>query len=451
MVPAAQGEEWVNLLNSGHSVVVNMVDPASANQTVYHPKNTATGGLLAPPSSWGLSWELDVKPQFGAPGQNILSTWIPSQGGLYRVTSGTSMSTPLVTSAYALLMQARGTRDAATLRNLLSATAKPNIWYDGTRTYDILAPVPQQGAGLIQAYDAAVATTLLNVSSLALNDTDHFVRQISFTITNLGSQEVTYQLRHVKAATVYASSGSFIPDPEQFELKNFPPDTASSWATLSFSASSVVVSAGGSATVTVMPTPPAGLDPGRLPIYSGYVAINGSNDEALSLPYVGVAGSMLSAPSLYTANTPTATFLGLWGIFIDPVPENTTFTIPRPTGPPNGLLPSRELPLPVAMFGRKLGTAYMRLDLIPLEVNGELNTTVVLGVKIAGSAERYPETFLAPGLSEDPFTGMLADGRVVPEGRYQFMLRALKVFGDREKPEDYAVQTLPPFNLRYQS
>ena len=55
MVPAAQGEEWVNLLNSGHSVVVNMVDPASANQTVYHPKNTATGGLLAPPSSWGLS------------------------------------------------------------------------------------------------------------------------------------------------------------------------------------------------------------------------------------------------------------------------------------------------------------------------------------------------------------------------------------------------------------
>lgn len=41
-------------------------------------------------SSWGPTWELDIKPEIAAPGRNILSTWIQPQGG-YAVISGTSM------------------------------------------------------------------------------------------------------------------------------------------------------------------------------------------------------------------------------------------------------------------------------------------------------------------------------------------------------------------------
>jgi hypothetical protein len=93
----------------------------------------------------------------------------------------------------------------------------------------------------------------------------------------------------------------------------------------------------------------------------------------------------------------------------------------------------------------------LRLDIIPLEVEGELNTTEVLGIKIAGSAERYPlRWYPGRGSTEDPFTGMLADGRVVPEGRYQFVMRALKIFGDSEKVEDWDMLKLPAFWLRYQ-
>src|ERR1044071_3886406 len=89
-VPAMQGETWVNLLNNGHQVVVNIVPPSSADRVIHIVPNNQTGGLMAPHSSWGLSMNLDVKPQFSAPGQNIVSTWLLSQGG-YQVQSGTSM------------------------------------------------------------------------------------------------------------------------------------------------------------------------------------------------------------------------------------------------------------------------------------------------------------------------------------------------------------------------
>ena len=451
MVPSTVGEEWLGLLNNGHRVTAHIVNTTSATQFLYSPKNPQ-GGLVAPNSAWGLNWELEVKPQFGAPGQNILSTYLLSKGG-YTVLSGTSMASPLVSAAYALLMQARGKLDPATLQSLLSATSKPTLWFDGTKTYNVLAPVAQQGAGLIQVDDAASATTILSVSNLAFNDTDHLVRNATFSIKNTGAHEVTYQLNHVKAATVYSSTESFVTNPAGFRLGAYPPATADSSATLGFSATTVRVPAGGSITVVVTPTPPARLDAGRLPVYGGYIAINGSNGEAFSLPYAGVATSMRSVPVLYQPDD-SMTFLGTWDEFgIYPAPANTTFTIPRPTGPPSDPdeTPSREIGFPLAVVTRKIGSALTRLDLIPLEVATPVNTTVILGVEVVGSLRNYPIEYYPDGSPDNPFTGVLADGRVVPEGRYQFIMRALKVFRNREKAEDYDVVRLPPFILKYSS
>ncbi|KAK0619052.1 peptidase S8/S53 domain-containing protein [Immersiella caudata] len=449
MVSGTQGEEWVKLLNEGRNITVNLESPSTAKQVIYAATNTKNGGLMAPRSSWGLSWELDIKPQFGAPGENVLSTFLTAKGS-YKLSSGTSMSTPLISAIYALLAEARKTTDPRTLENLLSATAKPRKWYDGAKAHDVLAPVPQQGAGLVQAYDAAFATTLLSVSSLAFNDSDYFVSTTSFQITNLGTEDVTYELGHVAAATVYASSGSHTPDPAAFALAKFPPDTPSGSATISLP-SSIHVAAGASAVVAVTATPPSGLDPGRLPVYSGFITLNSTSGESLVLPYAGVASSMRSLPVL--SRNPEWTKIRLWNDpFFDALPENTTFTVPIPTGLPNQeLLPDLDLPLPCATFTRNLGSAHLRMDIVPLEVEGELNTTEVLGIKIAGSAERYPlRWYPGRGATEDPFTGMLSDGRVVPEGRYRFVTRALKIFGDEEKLEDWDVMWLPAFWLRYQ-
>jgi hypothetical protein len=211
-------------------------------------------------------------------------------------------------------------------------------------------------------------------------------------------------------------------------------------------------------TVTITFTPPSGLDPGRLPWYSGYVTINSTASTSppfLRIPYAGILGSLHSAPGLYSANStnfPGTTYLGIWSMSpIEEAPPNPTFTVPRPLDTPTPGEPPRNTPYPVAVVTRKLASKLERIDVVAVEVKGELNTTVVLGVEIAGSMPGYPRRWTTLGGEEEPFTGRLADGRVVPEGRYKFLARTVKVFGDetKEGEGEWNLEWLPEFELRY--
>jgi subtilisin family serine protease len=116
-----------------------------------------------------------MSPQLVSPGQNILSTY-PTALGSYRVMTGTSMSTPFVAAVHALLGEVYGKLDPKRLRRILTHTSKPFAWHHGkTAHMEILAPVPQQGAGILQAWDAAHTTVELDINSLMLNDTEHVV------------------------------------------------------------------------------------------------------------------------------------------------------------------------------------------------------------------------------------------------------------------------------------
>lgn len=84
------------------------------------------------------------------------------------------MATPLVAGASALLFEAKGktAQVARGARTLFESTAKyiPSNLTDG----DPLQTVTQQGAGLINVYDALHATTILSKGELILNDTVSF-------------------------------------------------------------------------------------------------------------------------------------------------------------------------------------------------------------------------------------------------------------------------------------
>ncbi|RDW83274.1 hypothetical protein BP5796_04765 [Coleophoma crateriformis] len=441
MVSAAQGATWIAALKAGSTIDVTFTALANTPQQFTNDPNPFTGGKMSTFSSWGPSFELWVKPEVSAPGGNILSTYPLAKGG-YAVESGTSMATPFVSGSIGLIMQVRGkaalTPDLMT--SVLASTAAPVDFNDGNITYDYLAPVVQQGGGLINAFAAAHTTTLLDLDNVALNDTVYFKAAHPVTISNIGSSSQTFSFENLIAATAYTlSSGSIYPDA-------FPPNIASgaaAGATIRFEPSSLTVAAKSSGVVTLHFTRPAGLDPTLLPVYSGYVAINGTNGDSLSLPYAGVACRMKDVVIMdsadgfpYIAASNDAN--------LNPIASNgTTFILPHANTTTN-----TTTGLPTVVYALAMGSRIVRIDVVPEKVR---NLPRILGQQVLGSIAGYPSELVPRNtLFTAPWDGMLADGTFVPAGKYKFMIRTLKIFGDATYDHDYERYDTAYFNIKYQ-
>ncbi len=436
MVTADQGEAWIKELRAGNRVVVNMPNPQTASKFLSNSVNTQSGGFLSGFTSWGPTFEVELKPQFSAPGGLILSTY-PRALGSYGVLSGTSMSCPLVAAIYALVMSVRGTKDPKILENVLSATARPNFFQPGTGTpiSKLLAPVPQQGAGILQAWDAAQATTLLSISSISFNDTDNFIPVQNFTISNTAKTSITYKINHVAAATGYtfANESTIFPSV-------FPVEVSDKVGSLSFSPSGdITIPAGERRFVSVRATPPTGLSAKRLPVYSGFIAINGTDGSALSLPYIGVVGSLRGVTVLDKPGTLLTRSNSRENARVD---ANYNFTLP-PAGRANDTLYVNRTILPKLIINLAMGSAYVKGDVVPLT---ETSTT---GGEPIGQLAEFPALFNARGQLALEWTGLLADGKYAPAGRYKIVIRALKIFGNREKESDFEVTETVPFRVTY--
>lgn len=150
MVIQEQGEAWVKALERGSTVRTIMTNNDSTKIELVLLNNTATPGALSYYTNWGPTFEMGFKPQFGAPGGYIWSTY-PLENGGYIGMSGTSMAAPLAAAAFALVAQARGVKpEPALFEQLLASTAKTQLFQWGGPFQDWLAPPAQQGAGLMQ-------------------------------------------------------------------------------------------------------------------------------------------------------------------------------------------------------------------------------------------------------------------------------------------------------------
>lgn len=358
--------------------------------------------------------------------------------GSYAVLSGTSMSCPQTAGIVALIAEVRKTLDPATIENLLSAHANPVKFNYGTGPDDLLAPVPQQGGGLVQAYDAAYSTVILSVSGLSFNDTDNFIPELNFTIKNTGSESVTYDLSNVGAATAYTfeAAGDLFP-------ALFPNELTAEYATLAFSESKVDVPAGGEATILVTPTPPT-LDGGRLPVWSGYIALNGSDGSSISLPYQGISGSLHSHVTLDQALLTTST--SAKAEEYEPVPSNHTYILPA-----QGTANETQAEIAALAINMAFGSAFVRADLVPLTTCPPNATKEVWGIKTIGQPRSFPYLYVSRGVFAVNFDGQLDDGSYAPAGKYKFAIKALRVFGDASKLEEYDTTESEPFRIVYAS
>ncbi|KAI9158047.1 peptidase S8/S53 domain-containing protein [Paramyrothecium foliicola] len=446
VIPLSQGKAFVELLLDTSNVTVTLNDPLVSPPYISTMPNTLSGGLTSYWSSWGPNWDLSVNPSFGAPGSQILSTF-PLALGSYSVEEGTSMACPFAAAALALVGQARGTLDGRELVRVLTSTARQLTWVDRVQVdpQGRIAPVVQAGTGLLQAWDATQVKGLVSVASISFNDSKHHLEEATFSLENTGSDEATYSIGHTPALTVYAfNEGSK-------KLATFPSRIADGAAAeLEFSTASVKVAAGSSVEIKVKCTAPD-LDPELLPVYSGFITLNGTNGDNLVLPYSGVAASMTENTLVFDNENPLAISLTRNGdrpAF--PVPADTVFRILKPVN----ITDPTQIPVqpwPIARAFTFIAYADSRVDVIPLNGTApDLPRKKWLGYDSIGLSYGSRLQLQARGaIVRSVFTGLLDDLTVVPEGRYQFIASVLKPLGDPENEEHWEVAEIDPFYLEY--
>jgi hypothetical protein len=181
-----------------------------------------------------------------------------------------------------------------------------------------------------------------------------------------------------------------------------------------------------------MCTPPINVNATLLPVYSGYISLSSdSPHNNLIVPYLGVVGSMRSTPVLQSSRVYLADYN-------NPAPANKSFMIPRPD-PENPPLTDRgnESTTPNVSISPIIGTRVLRVD-------------VLSGNKVIGSLPGWPRMHVPRIQTRAWFNGLLADGKVVNEGRYSFRVMALRVFGNEDEERDWDMVRTVEFRFTYE-
>jgi minor extracellular serine protease Vpr len=404
-----------------------------------------TGGLISSFSSYGTEAELNLKPDIGAPGGLIRSTYpLEQPGGGYATISGTSMSSPHVAGAAALLMQAHPSLPAAAFRSVLQNSADPAVW-SLNPGLGLLDNVHRQGAGMVDIDDAINATTTIVPGKLSLGESQAGPATRTLTLTNNANASVTYDLSHVEAI---GTSGTFPAD-----LGFWLPETQ-----VVFNAPSVTVPAHGSAAVSVTIT----ADPleDNLPtggLYGGYLVFQDhvNLDSVFSVPYAGFKGdyqSIVAVPNAPVVGKLRAPFIKAQQIY-DAAPANEVWTLQSPDEIPNVLIhfdhQVRHLELQVvdAATGAPLHPVFSNIVVRDFVARNGLRPPV--GGPYNTDANNDDVTaFPWDGTRmHDNGAGTPDHRKAVPDGSYKIVVRALKAGGDPKNPAHWETWTTPTITI----
>jgi minor extracellular serine protease Vpr len=403
-----------------------------------------TGNLISSFSSYGPSPDLNLKPDIGAPGGSIYSTLPLEQGG-HGSMSGTSMSSPHVAGAVALLLEARpkNLRELGPQRvlGILQNSAKPHPW-SGNPGAGLLDNVHRQGAGMLDIQAAIEASAEITPGKLSLGESLQAGPAIrTLTVTSLPGtgKTVTYTFDHEPAL----ATNGMINGPSAITL----PSPSAGYAAVSFSSPSVTVKNNQSASVQVKITPPVdtrALDHG---IYGGYITISG-DDKVYRVPYAGFIGDYQSIRVLTgtrVAVRQTGWMVDAAGVItpaFNTIPTGYTFTMgekPNPGG--RGHATFTDVPnylLHLDFQSRKATfTAYDATGVTPL---GE-----------AMSFDNLPRNSgmtTAFSFAWDGFVGPTGDRTQLPNGEYVLKLTLVHALGDPSNPAHVETATFAKVKIQ---
>ncbi|MDO5735275.1 MAG: S8 family serine peptidase [Propionibacteriaceae bacterium] len=249
-------------------------------------QDNPTGGLISSFSSWGLAADLTLKPDLGAPGGSIYSTY-PLENDGYATLSGTSMSSPHVAGAVALMLQANPTLTPAKVLSRLQNTAEPSQ-FSYIPDAGILDAAHHQGAGLIKVDKAILTTSDVTPGKISTGESADGPYTQTLTITNSGNAAETWALEVEEAVSTHV-------DPADVEATQNDVLFTADLAIVQFSATSVTVPAGSSRAVDVTILPNGEAIAGTQ--YSGFIHLTPAGGAArTSVPFAGMAGDYGSLP-----------------------------------------------------------------------------------------------------------------------------------------------------------
>lgn len=318
----SDGDELRVKLDKGVKVTI---DFKGDKQTTQNP----TAGQMSQFTSWGVTPNLDFKPEITAPGGNILSTLNNNQ---YGVMSGTSMAAPHVSGGASLVLE-RVKKDFANLtgaarvnmaKNILMNTSKVaddkgtyNAYYNLSNPYS----PRRQGAGVMQLH-AALSTPIVvtnektNEAKVALKEIKDNKASFTLKVQNFSTKDVTYHVDgNVQTDLAFKDEKNGIIDELEAQgiYKAGTISETKPWLgkyPISFSQNKVTIPANGSTSIDVTIDLTDTIDwANNAPLneifengyyVEGFVTLTDEHDEypVVSVPYVGFNGDWNKAPIL---------------------------------------------------------------------------------------------------------------------------------------------------------
>ncbi|KAI9600523.1 hypothetical protein H4Q26_000307 [Puccinia striiformis f. sp. tritici PST-130] len=437
-------------------------------------------GLESPFSQFGPNYDFkSPEPAISGIGGNVVSTY-PMVDGAYSSLSGTSMSAPQLAGIAALVLSHRGKKgfDGYSMRDRLTTSSriinyssevhKPHSRYpevifcvggyiEVALTDSCCAP----GGGLINAWCAVMANTIVPNATLALLDTPSFKADQQITISNTGNKAVQYRLTHLPAVSVKTFATH-----EKFNRPDVTPDTEGKEATAVMTPQVFKLLPGAKQVVKIHFTAPKIFNQ-DLTVYSGYIVMTGDVEcESHNVPYYGVVGSLKDQEIIDRGPIdPTSNFNYPFLAF--PSAELTEQGTPKYTLQDSDFVwkIAEESSLSL-QFRAVFGSPITRVDVIAANANPLPSKTSKAsdfgksfgGAKIIGMVPAAEFLGLARSPLND-YYNTIWDGTIVtssninetptflPNGKYRLLIRALRVNGRQEVESDFDFWVSVPFEL----
>ncbi|RRR99676.1 S8 family serine peptidase [Glycomyces terrestris] len=405
-VTDADGKDLHDLVSIGEAPVLEFT-----GETVL--VDLPRGGLASGFTAYGPAPDLTFKPDLAAPGGGVWST-VPVADGSYASLSGTSMSSPHVAGAAALLLDAEPRLAPREVRTRLANAAKPVPWGDNPDLGELEA-AHRQGTGVVDIVDALDARACLHPTGV---NTGHGTGPRTFELTLTSRDEAVrdYTLTH---RSTIATTGD-----------DRDPGFHAAEPAVTFEPKEIRLHPGQTATVEVTVEPSADLPLGS--VFGGRITARpDAGGESLTAAYSGYHGDYLAIPILEHPELPKLAAI------VAQDPETHEFEY-------------RDLAADES-FSLADGP-----DLAALLYLGHQPAAMEVSAANAETGEVVdwePEAFLPRSPGPDDAMGIHLEDLIAQRpgaleaGRWTLTVRVLKALGDESDPAHWEQWTSPEFTL----